>query len=246
MGGLLCYDGGMSQRNILIAEDDEAIRTVLADALNAHDYLVLEAADGRAAFEILLTEVVDLVLLDINMPEIDGFQLLSLMAKECPGVPSIVLSARGEEPDRVKGLVRGADDYITKPFSIAELLARITAVLRRYPRRESSAGAELVFPGGRLDSAQRQVVREDGTTCKLTEKEADLLRYFLLHQRRVISQEELLRRLWASAARANETRAVAVTLTRLKEKLPPEAATYIKNIRGRGYIWQHPDEPVIL
>ncbi|MBR5889292.1 MAG: response regulator, partial [Akkermansia sp.] len=112
----------MSNKCILVAEDDTAIRRVVADSLASAGYEVRTAPDGRAALELLLTTPVDLALLDVNMPEISGFQLLRMMQKECPGIPSIILTACGDEQDRVKGLQLGADDYVVKPFSIAELL----------------------------------------------------------------------------------------------------------------------------
>ncbi len=230
----------MMERTILVAEDDEAIRDIVCDALRAKDYRVLEAEDGRQAFELLLREPVDLALLDVNMPEIDGFQLLKLIEKECAGIPSIMVTARGEEPDRIKGLERGADDYITKPFSIAELLARVNAVLRRYPRREVGMRATLSFPGGELRGDERVLFFDDGSTEKISEKEFELLRYFLSHPDRIISQEELLVRIWGSNSLSSQTRTVAVTLTRLREKLRPAAAQHIENIRGRGYIWKKP------
>ncbi len=227
----------MPERTILVAEDDDAIREIVCDALRAREYRVVEAADGRQAMELLLREPVDLALLDINMPEFDGFQLLQLINRECTGTPSIIVTARGEEPDRIKGLERGADDYITKPFSIAELLARVNAVLRRYPHREVQMSCSLAFPGGVLDGESRLLRFEDGSTEKLSAKEFELFRYFLTHPGRVISQEELLVRIWGVQARANQTRTVAVTLMRIKEKIRPEAARLFENVRGRGYSW---------
>ncbi len=227
----------MTERCILIAEDDDAIRLALADALQSAGYGVLQAADGKEALGILLTRPVDLALLDINMPGINGFKLLKIMARECPGIPSIILTAHGEENERVRGLELGADDYVVKPFSIAELLARIAAVLRRSPGRVLVSAAPLLFPGGRLDAATHELVREDGSRASLSEKEFELFRYFLTHPGRLIPQEELLLRIWGSSARANQTRTVAVTLTRLREKLGPEAAARFENVRGRGYKW---------
>ncbi len=227
----------MNDRCILIAEDDAAIRLALADTLAGAGYAVLQAADGKEALGLLLTREIDLALLDINMPEINGFKLLKIMGKECPGIPSIILTAHGEENERVRGLELGADDYVVKPFSIAELLARITAVLRRSPGRVLAASAPLLFPGGQLDAATHELVRGDGSRTLLSEKEFELFRYFLAHPGRLISQEELLLRLWGSTARASQTRTVAVTLTRLKEKLGPTAAACFENVRGRGYKW---------
>lgn len=227
----------MEQRCILIAEDDSAIRHLLADLLEGAGYAVRTAADGRAALETLLSYPVDLALLDVNMPEIDGFRLLKMMARECPGIPSIILTAHGEEKERVKGLELGADDYVVKPFSSAELQARIAAVLRRSAGRQLPVAQEHAFPGGTLNGAERSVVTNDGTPIPLTEKEFELFRYFLTHPNRILPQGELLLRVWGSNAGIGKSRTVAVTLTRLRDKLPPRAAECFENIRGRGYRW---------
>lgn len=230
----------MDCRCILVAEDDASIRTALADMLEAHGYAVLKAADGAEALELLLTQEVDLALLDVNMPRINGFRLLQIMAKECPGIPSIILTAHGEETDRVRGLESGADDYVVKPFSTAELLARIAAVLRRSPGRRVAAGAALSFPGGRLNPETRCADMDDGSAISLREKEYELFHYLLAHPGRIIPQGELLLRVWGSSNSAGQTRTVAVTLARLREKIGPTAAQYIENVRGRGYKWNKP------
>ena len=223
---------------ILVAEDDAPIRTALADVLQAHGYRPLLAADGAEALELLLTHEVDLALLDVNMPRINGFKLLKIMAVECPGIPSIILTAHGEEQDRVRGLESGADDYVVKPFSTAELLARIAAVLRRSPARPARTGsAPLHFPGGVLNPETHSADLVDGLSIPLREKEYELFHYFLIHPGRIIPQEELLLRIWGSRSRASETRTVAVTLARLREKLDPETARRFENVRGRGYKW---------
>lgn len=227
----------MSNKCILVAEDDTAIRRVVADSLASAGYEVRTAPDGRAALELLLTTPVDLALLDVNMPEVSGFQLLRMMQKECPGIPSIILTACGDEQDRVKGLQLGADDYVVKPFSIAELLARVAAVLRRSPGRQLAVAQVLRFPGGSLDGETRRAQFDDGTPLPLTEKEFELFRYFLTHPGRVIPQEELLLRIWGSRNSVSQTRTVAVTLTRLREKLGTEVSAHIETIRGRGYRW---------
>ncbi len=227
----------MAQRTILIAEDDASIREGLADALQTHGYRVLCAADGESALRQILTQEVDLVLLDLNMPKLNGFKLLKILGKECPGVPSIILTAHGEENERVRGLESGADDYVVKPFSMAELLARVAAVLRRYPTRRLSAEKALLFPGGSLDPNNHSVTMDNGTAVPLREKEFELFHYLLAHPGRTIPQEELLLRVWGSHASASETRTVAVTLTRLRDKLAPTIAQRIETVRGRGYKW---------
>lgn len=228
----------MNKRCILVAEDDGSIRRAVSDALEAAGYHVLAASDGKKALELLLTQEIDLALLDINMPLLNGFQLLKIIAKECPGTPSIILTAHGEEKDRVKGLELGADDYVVKPFSFMELKARIAAVLRRSPGRQKAVGNPLPFPGGTLLPTERKAERDDGTPINLSEKEFDLFRYFLTHPGRTLSQEELLLRVWGIQSSGSQTRTVAVTLTRLREKLGPEASSRFRNIRGRGYQWK--------
>lgn len=227
----------MSNKCILVAEDDAAIRRVLADSLSGSGYEVRTAPNGRIALELLLSTPIDLALLDVNMPEISGFKLLRMMQQECPGIPSIILTACGDEQDRVKGLQLGADDYVVKPFSVAELLARVAAVLRRSPGRLLAVAQVLRFPGGELNGQTRSAHFVDGTPIPLTGKEYELFRYFLTHPGRVIPQEELLLRVWGSTSRAAQTRTVAVTLTRLREKLGAGPAAHIETIRGRGYRW---------
>lgn len=228
----------MSGRLILIAEDDPAIRRVLQDALGAAGYEVLAAPDGRKALELLLSRPVELALLDVNMPEVNGFKLLRIMQKECPGTPSILVTAHGEEQERVRGLELGADDYVVKPFSIAELLARVAAVLRRYPGRPVAVGQVLSFPGGSLNGETHSATDTAGRDLGLTEREFELFRYFLSHPDRLLPQEEILLRVWGNNSSAAKTRTVAVTLTRLREKLPSEAAERFENMRGRGYRWK--------
>ena len=144
---------------------------------------------------------------------------------------------RGGEP-ACQGARKRADDYIVKPFSPAELLARITAVLRRTSARLAPAGSVLSFPGGSLDPTSHALCMDDGTTISLRDKEYELFHYLLTHPGRIISQEELLLRIWGSRSRASETRTVAVTLARLREKIGKNAAERIENIRGRGYKWK--------
>lgn len=228
----------MKARRILIAEDDPSIRCALADTLQLSGYETILAKDGKVALTLLLSQEIDLALIDVDMPEINGFKLLKIMDKECPGTPKIMLTAQGEEKERVKGLELGADDYVLKPFSLAELLARIAAVLRRYPQRAAIAPQDLQFPYGKIDSVSRIITLDvDSQKIELREKEFELLRYFLSHPDRILTQEELLQRIWKVALRANETRTVAVTIARLREKIGAQAAAHIENIRARGYRW---------
>ena len=158
------------------------------------------------------------------------------MSEERPGTPVIMLTARGEEEDRVQGLKLGADDYIVKPFSIRELIARIEAVLRRSPERPRQI-REITIPGAVLDSANRLLTFEDGKTATLTAREFELLSYMATHPNRVITRDELLRRVWDMDPRLTDTRSVEMTVMRLRDKLGGKAAASLETLRSQGYRW---------
>lgn len=223
---------------ILIAEDDSGIREALQDSLTAKGFNVLSAEDGATALWAVRERNFDLALLDVAMPKADGFQVLSHITKERPGTPVIMLTARGEEDDRIMGLQLGADDYIVKPFSIRELIARIEAVLRRSPERARPIN-EISLPNAQLDSVSRQITFNDGTTDTLTKREFDLLSYLATHPNRIITRDELLRRIWNVDPRITETRSVEMTITRLREKLG-SAASCLETLRAQGYRWNPP------
>src|SRR5207253_2389058 len=146
-----------------------------------------------------------LVLLDLVLPGLDGLEILREIRKIRPSLPVIILTARGDESDRVQGLKLGADDYVVKPFSVKELIARVEAVLRRSPERPSDV-AEVEFRGGRADLARREVRFGDGSRKELSEREAELLRYLACNAGRAISREEILTRVWRISAMGAETR----------------------------------------
>ena len=206
---------------ILVAEDDDSIRHALTDVLTASGYEVLAAEEGLAAIRAVRERNFDLALLDVAMPGADGFQ---------------VLQVRGEEEDRVQGLKLGADDYIVKPFSIRELIARIEAVLRRSPERPRQI-REITIPGAVLDSANRMLTFEDGKTATLTAREFELLSYMATHPNRVITRDELLRRVWDMDPRLTDTRSVEMTVMRLRDKLGAKAAASLETLRSQGYRW---------
>lgn len=224
-----------SAYTILIAEDDESIRHALTDVLKASGYEVLTAVDGKAAIKAIKEHNFDLALLDVAMPVADGFQVLKIMSEERPGIPVIMLTARGEEEDLVTGLKLGADDYIIKPFSIRELLARIEAVLRRSPERPRQI-KEIQIPGAILDNIKRMLTFDDGKTSTLTTREFELLTYMATHPNRVITRDELLRRVWDVDPRLTDTRSVEMTIMRLRDKLGT-AATMLETLRSQGYRW---------
>ena len=158
------------------------------------------------------------------------------MSEERPGTPVIMLTARGEEEDRVQGLKLGADDYIVKPFSIRELLARIEAVLRRSPERPRQL-REISIPGATLDSVNRLITFKDGRETSLTAREFEFLTYMATHPNRVITRDELLRRVWDVDPRLTDTRSVEMTVMRLRDKLGAASASPLETLRSQGYRW---------
>ncbi len=222
---------------VLVIEDDSAIRRGLCDALTFAGYEVLQAADGLAGMEKAQRATFDLVLLDIVLPHHSGFEILQALRDHRPGTPVIVLSARGEETDRVTGLKLGADDYVVKPFSIRELLARVEAVLRRSPERPDPL-AKLAFPGGIADLQRMEIRYDDAGREDLSDREADLIRYLGMHRGRAISREELLRRVWRIEPRQTETRTIDMHIAHLRSKLRDDGQNprLILTVRGKGYM----------
>ena len=226
-----------SQYRILIVEDDPGIRRALSDALSVNDYEVMEAGDGREGMQLALTQNYDLALLDIVLPGgASGLDILQAINREHPGTPVIMLTAKGSEDDRIRGLKGGADDYLVKPFSIRELLARMEAVLRRSPDRPLLQ-KDIPLPGGILNVEEHTIVLDSGESILLSGREFDLFHYFVTHPDRIISRETLLRRVWDLDPRTVETRSVEMTLTRLREKLGEKLSLYLYTQRGQGYRW---------
>jgi DNA-binding response OmpR family regulator len=226
----------MHPRTVLVVEDDAAIRRGLADALRYGGFTAMEAADGREGLAAALGGAADLVLLDVMLPKMDGFAVLAEIRRVRPALPVILVTARGAEQDRVQGLSTGADDYVVKPFSAREVLARVEAVLRRTAERPREVG-RLSLAGRAVDFETREVVREDGARTTLSEREADLLRYLAGSGGRVVSRDELLERVWGLDPRGVTTRTVDVHIARIREKLgdPAEAPAMLVTVRGRGY-----------
>jgi DNA-binding response OmpR family regulator len=226
----------MTRFRVLVIEDDAAIRQGLVDALRFEGYAPLEAPRGDVGLEKALQEDIHLVLLDLVLPGPDGLDILERVRRERPTLPVIILTARGEESDRVRGLRLGADDYVVKPFSLKELLARIAAVLRRSPERPSDVH-EVRLPDGVADLRRREVRFDDGARCELSERECELLRYLVSHAGRVVARDELLTRLWQVDPRGIETRTIDMHVARLREKLRDDAAAprVVVTVRGKGY-----------
>ncbi len=229
----------LRERKIAVIEDEPAIRRGVCDMLRIGGYTPVEAADGAVGVEAARQEGVVLVLLDLMLPKLDGMEVLAEIRKSHPTLPVIILTARGAESDRVQGLKQGADDYVVKPFSARELLARIEAVLRRTPERPTAVTAVEV-DGVRVDFRRREVVFPNKERRTLSEMEAGILEYLASNPGRVIGREELLARVWGITASASDTRAVDMHVTRLRSKLagPDESAAieWIATVRGRGYM----------
>jgi DNA-binding response OmpR family regulator len=226
----------MKRHCILVVEDDAAIRLGIVDALESAGYTALEAADGDDGLSAALGAAYDLLLLDLILPKRGGFAILREVRKTRPALPVIILTARGEEADRVRGLELGADDYVVKPFSVRELLARVAAVLRRAPERFLDTST-VRFPGGSVDVAARLVHFEGGGEETLSERETELLRYLAGNAGRPVTREELLARVWGVTAPGIETRTVDMHVARLREKLrdDPDDPRILLTVRGKGY-----------
>lgn len=229
----------MSKPCVLVVEDDAAIRQGLVDALQFEGYTTDQVGQGNIAEEMAVQGSYDLVLLDMMLPGKDGLEILRQIRAARPTLPVIVLTARGAESDRVRGLREGADDYVVKPFSVRELLARIEAVMRRSPGRPTDV-AEALVPGGTVDLARREVRFARGTVVELSEREVDLLRYLVANADRAIGRDELLARIWRVDPHHVETRTIDMHVARLREKLRdvPSSPDVIITVRGKGYMYR--------
>lgn len=223
----------MDAPTILVVEDDAAVRQGVVDALTFSGYEVLSEADGKAGRDTALRATYQLLLLDLVLPGYSGFEILEAIKKERPGQPVIILSARGEENDRVRGLKMGADDYIVKPFSVRELLARVDAVLRRSTERPSVVETHQIN-GGEVDFARREIRFEDGDREELSERESELLRYLVAQSGRAVPRDELLRQVWGLDPKNIETRTVDMHVAHLRQKLRYQNA--VVTVRGKGYM----------
>jgi len=226
----------MSRERILVIEDDDAVRMGVVDALRSEGYSVQEAADGVDGRDAAMGAAYDLLLLDLILPGCDGFTILQAVRAERPDVPVIILTARGEEDERVRGLRLGADDYVVKPYSLRELLARVEAVLRRVPDAGATESSFAIV-GGEIDLALSTVTLDGAEPVSLSEKESDLLRYLKRRAGQAVSRDELLMRVWGISARGVETRTVDVHIANLREKLGDDSSAprVILTVRGKGY-----------
>lgn len=232
----------MTETRILVVEDDAHIRRGLVDALESEGYATCQAADGRQALALFADQRVDLVLLDLMMPVMSGYDVCRALRKTDTTVPVIMLTAKGEEIDKVVGLQLGADDYVTKPFGVRELLARVDAVLRRCRRAPTPSPATApqepsTYRFGEAEIDRRKYVARRGReTYPLTAREAKLLDYFHAHPDEVLSRDALLNAVWGMEYYGT-TRTLDQHIAQLRKKIETDPATphTILTMHGIGY-----------
>ncbi len=229
----------MEQRaNILVVEDEQKIRTALIDFLEFHGFTASQAVDGLQAQRIVRDKKFDLILLDLMLPKISGEQLCTKWRREDLQTPIIMLTAKGQEKERIAGLDIGADDYITKPFSLEELLARIKAVLRRTdPAR--AVGQTFKFGDLNIDMAGL-VVRRNNKEIEISKREAQIIQFFAANPNRVISREEFYENVWGEEMSEFGTRTTDMHIAKLRSKIEISSVDpqIIKTVRGAGYKYE--------
>ena len=221
---------------VLVVDDEDIVREVVCTYLEREGYSTLQASAGRAAVALIESEQPDLIVLDVMLPEVDGFSILSELRKRAD-IPVILLTARTDETDRVLGLELGADDYVVKPFSPRELAARVRTILRRAGRSEPQAPVEsLVFDGLEIDGRSREV-RVDGDFVNLTAKEFDLLAFLAGAPKQVFSRGQLLEQVWDSSTDWQDASTVTVHIRRIRRKIErdPNEPRWIATVWGVGY-----------
>jgi DNA-binding response OmpR family regulator len=218
---------------VLVVDDEPIVRDVIVRYLRREGYRTLEAGDGRRAQELLESDQANLVVLDLMLPGTDGLQLCRWI-RERSDLPVIMVTARGEEADRIVGLELGADDYVTKPFSPRELAARVRTVLRR-AAPSTDQKKRLVFDRLAVDPGTREVTK-DGRVLRLTAREFDLIWFLASHPRQVFSRDHLMERVWGYEP-AFDTGTVTVHIRRLREKIEdePSRPRHLETVWGVGY-----------
>lgn len=215
--------------NIMVVEDEERIRKLIAKYLKLEGYQVFEAEDGEKALDLWVDEKIDLIILDVMLPKYDGWSVCRKIRLESD-LPIIMLTARGEENDKIFGFELGVDDYVTKPFSPKELIARVKALLKRVG---SNMGKELILLGNMKIDRKSHKIEIDKETIELTPKEYDLILYFIENQGVALSREVILDRIWGYDY-YGDLRTVDTHIKRLRKKIT-EADLEIDTVRGVGY-----------
>ena len=225
--------------SILVVEDEPSIRLGLRDFLDFHNFKVREAVDGFQAQECVAQQGFELILLDLMLPGISGEQLCRQWRQQGITTPIIMVTAKGLQQDKISGLNLGADDYITKPFSLDELLARIQAVLRR-TQPERSVGQTFEFGPWRVDVLELKI-KSDNCVVEITQREAQILQFFAAQPNQVISRDELYKTVWGETISELGTRTVDMHIAKLRGKIEPNNSDpqIIKTIRGAGYKYEN-------
>ena len=224
---------------ILVVEDDNGVRQGITDALTFSGYNVIQASDGKQGMEMALTCQYNLLMLDIVMPYFSGFEILEKLNEVRSGQPVIILSAKGQEVDRVKGLTMGADDYVVKPFSVREMLARVDAVLRRSTERPAEV-RQLDFREGIADFDRHEIRYQDGGREDLSDREVELLRYLSANSGRAVDRDEILRHVWGLDPKGVNTRTIDMHIANLRNKLRDQQQDVLATVRGKGYMVKLP------
>ncbi len=227
--------GAQSGPRVLVVDDEPQIRRFLRASLQSHDYTVLEAENGKEAVRACTTQKPDLLILDLGLPDMDGLDVLKTI-REWSRVPVIVLSIRSDETDKIEALDRGANDYVTKPFSMGELLARMRAALRQGRSEGADAGSSIVAAGDISIDLGKRLITLGGSPVKLSRKEYDLLKILALHPGKVITHQQLLQEVWGPAY-VEETQYLRVYIGQLRQKLErdPAAPQWLITEPGVGY-----------
>ena len=227
-------------KRILVVEDEGNIVDILVFNLRREGYETLEARDGAAGLQLALERDPDLVLLDLMLPKLDGFEVCRRLRAEGRATPVIMLTAREEETDKVLGLELGADDYITKPFSMRELLARVKANIRRTAMGQPAAGAAMSAGGGLTINTESYQVSKNNRPIDLTQREYELLTFLASHPGKVYSRTDLMEQVWNYGYVGDDVRTVDVTVRRLREKIEddPASPALILTRRGVGYYFR--------
>lgn len=229
------------EKTVLIVEDEKNIVDILRFNLERKGYRTLEAYDGEEGLRKARTEKPDLILLDIMLPKMIGFDVCSALRKEGDNVPILLLTAREEEDDKVRGLETGADDYITKPFSMREVIARVEANIRRTamsaPDRGAAVDSAMPVAGDLAINIDSHQVFRAGKAIDLTQREYELLTFLASHPNKVYSRVDLMEQVWNYGYVGDDVRTVDVTVRRLREKIEadPASPVYILTRRGAGY-----------
>ena len=226
----------MDKPLILVVEDDRAVRSLVTTTLDTHDYKYITAQNGQQALLEIVSRRPNIILLDLGLPDMDGIEIIKKV-RSWSIVPIIVISARSEDKSKIEALDTGADDYLTKPFDMDELIARIVSLIRRYTRfnQQDGISQQLEFDGLKIDIENRSVTTENGT-FELPPKEFDLLLYCAKNQGKILTKQQIYEEVWREEYFYDDSNIMAI-ISRLRKKLEvnPGSPKYIQTIKGIGY-----------